>query len=76
MDSTLPGVGDEATSGVGEEAASEVGDEASAVGEGAGGSVGFTWPVHPTTANIMSRAVGIAHFERYMLWLFIRILLT
>jgi len=42
-----------------------VGEEAAGVEEGAGSSVGaFACPVHPTIANIMRRAVGIAHFER------------
>ena len=53
MDSTVSGLG-KATGGVEEGAGAE---------EGAGGSVG-TLGWHPTIANIMRRAVGIAQFER------------
>jgi hypothetical protein len=50
---------------VGDAAASEVGEEASAVGEGAGGSVGaFTCPVQPTKMNMIISSVDIAQFER------------
>ena len=59
VDSLLTGV-DEEASGVEEAADIEVD---TGVVEGSDGSAG-NWPVHPTRANIVSRAIGITSFER------------
>ena len=44
---------------------SGLGEATGGVEEGAGGSVGtVAGPVHPTMANIIRSAIGIAQFER------------